>query len=71
LADFDFEIGSAMDLKGVLKAALEIEEEAVGLYAHIADQAQSLLATIPKAFMRVAKRRRARKEVLQAMLDRA
>jgi rubrerythrin len=71
LVDFDFEIGSAKDLKEVLEAALEIEEEAAELYTHIADQAQSLLATIPRAFSRVAKKRRARRQVLQTMLDEA
>ena len=71
LADFDFEIGSAKDLKEVLEAALEIEEEAAELYTHIADQAQSLLATIPRAFTRVAKKRSARRQVLQTMLDEA
>ena len=70
LADFEFETESA-NLKEVLSAALEIEEEAATLYALIAEQAQSLLATIPRAFLRVAKKRRARKEVLQAMLDQA
>jgi rubrerythrin len=71
LTDFDFEIGSASDLKEVLEAALKTEEEAATLYAHIADQAQSLLATIPRAFSRVAKKRRARRQVLQTMLDEA
>ena len=52
----------------MLEAALAIEEEAATLYAQIAEQAQSLLATIPRAFSRVAKKRRARKEVLKAML---
>ncbi|MBN1814897.1 MAG: hypothetical protein JXA14_23865 [Anaerolineae bacterium] len=73
LDDFDFETGLAKDtgFKEALEVALEIEEEASRLYTQIAEQAQSLLATIPRAFSRVAKKRRARQEVLQSMLDRA
>jgi hypothetical protein len=51
--------------------ALEIEEKASKLYFQIAEQAQSLLATIPRAFSRVAKKRKTRKEILQSMLDKA
>ncbi len=73
LADLDFETGLAEDMgfKEVLGVALKIEGEASRLYARIAEQAQSLLATIPRAFSRVAKKRRARQVILQSMLDRA
>jgi rubrerythrin len=70
LTDFDFEVKD-LGLRETLAAAVKIEEEAARLYAQIAEQAQSLLATIPRAFSRVAKKRRARKEVLQTMLDEA
>jgi rubrerythrin len=73
LADYDLEAALAEDtsFKEALEMALEIEEKASKLYSQIAEQAQSLLATIPRAFSRVAKKRRARKEILQPMLDRA
>ena len=73
LPDYDLETALAEDtsFKEALKMALEIEEEASKVYSQIAEQAQSLLATIPRAFTRVAKKRRARKEVLQPMLDKA
>jgi rubrerythrin len=73
LADYDFEIILAKDIrfKEALEMSLEIEEKASKLYSQIAEQAQSLLATIPGAFSRVAKKRRARKEILQSMLDKA
>jgi rubrerythrin len=73
LPDYDFETALAEDtsFKEALEMALEIEENASKLYSQIAEQAQSLLATIPRAFSRVAKKRRARKEVLQPMLDKA
>ena len=70
LTDFDFEVKD-LGFRETLAAAGKIEEEAARLYAQIAEQAQSLLATIPRAFSRVAKKRRARKEVLQTMLDEA
>jgi rubrerythrin len=71
LTGFDFEAGLAGDMgfKEALAVALEIEDGVSELYVQIAEQAQSLLATIPRAFSRVAKKRRARKESLQSMLD--
>ena len=73
LPDYDFEtaLAEGTSLREALEVALEIEEEASKLYFQIAEQAQSLLATIPRAFSRVAKKRRARKEILQSMLDKA
>jgi rubrerythrin len=73
LSAYDFETALAEDtsFKEALEMALEIEEDAAKLYSQIAEQAQSLLATIPRAFVRVAKKRRARKEILRPMLDRA
>jgi rubrerythrin len=73
LADFDFETGLAEDVgfKEALEVAVRVEEEASRLYTEIAEQAQSLLATIPRAFSRVAKKRMARREILQTMVDKA
>jgi hypothetical protein len=73
LPDYDFEtaLAEGTSFTEALEMALEIEEEASKLYSQIAEQAQSLLATIPRAFSRVAKKRRARKETLQSMLDKA
>jgi rubrerythrin len=71
LADVDFKaaLGKSTGFGEALEVALGIEEKASGLYDEIAEQAQSLLATIPRAFSRVAKKRRARRQVLQTMLD--
>ncbi len=73
LTDYDFETVLAKDIsfKEALEKALEIEEKSSKLYSQIAKQAQSLLATIPGAFSRVAKKRIARIEILQLMLDKA
>lgn len=73
LPDYDFEIAFAEEtsFKKALEIALEIEEKASNLYSQIAEQAQSFLATIPTAFSRVVKKRRARKDILKSMLDNA
>jgi len=73
LSDYGFEaaLAEGLSLKAALEKALEIEGKASSLYTQIAEQAQSLLATIPRAFSRVAKDRAARKETLQTMLDKA
>jgi len=57
--------------KEALSLAVELEGKASKLYSDVAEKAQSLLATIPRAFSRVAKRRSDRKLVLQSMLDEA
>jgi len=67
--DFDAALAEDIDFREAVEMAVEIEEKTSKLYVQIAEQAQSLLATIPRAFSRVAKTRRAREETLQAMLN--
>lgn len=73
LPEYNLETAVVEDtgFKEALEMALEIEEKASKLYTQIAEQAHSLLATIPRAFSRVAKTRSARKEVLKSLLDKA
>jgi rubrerythrin len=52
-----------------LGIAIELEEKACKFYSDVAERSQSLLATIPRAFSRVAKRRSDRKLKLQSLLD--
>ncbi|MEA3339349.1 MAG: hypothetical protein U9R15_05230 [Chloroflexota bacterium] len=52
-----------------LKMALALEEKACKFYLEVAERSQSLLATIPMAFKRVAKKRSKRKARLQSLLD--
>jgi len=54
-----------------LRIAVELEEKACKFYLDVAERSRSLLATIPRAFSRVAKRRNNRKLELQSMVDRA
>ena len=52
-----------------LKMAIELEEKASEFYLDAAEQSKSLLATIPRAFQRVAKTRKNRKLKLKLLLD--
>jgi rubrerythrin len=73
LTDFAFEtmLAKATSLNDALEASLELEEKTSTLYTHIAEKSKSLLATIPGAFSRVAKKRKSRISVLQSMLDKS
>jgi len=71
LSDFDFQ--SILTEEGgiyeVVKKVQEIEEKISELYLRIAEQAKSLLATIPGAFKRVAKKRMARIDGLKKIIE--
>ena len=54
-----------------IELAIAIEEKACRFYLDVAERSQSLLATIPSAFKRVAKKRNKRKDKLQSILDAA
>jgi len=71
LKDYEAETALTEDVSysEALEMAIELEEKACKFYSDVAERSQSLLATIPGAFSRVAKRRSARKLKLQALLD--
>jgi rubrerythrin len=71
LSGLEVALPEEVSLKEALKIALRLEKRASSFYTQIAEQSQSLLATIPRAFSRVARKREARIEVLQEMLERA
>jgi len=50
-----------------LKMAIELEEKASKFYSDVAERSKSLLATIPSAFKKVAKRRNNRKLKLKSL----
>ncbi len=52
-----------------LKTAIELEEKAIRFYFDAAKRSESLLATIPRAFGKVAERRNNRKLKLKSLLD--
>jgi rubrerythrin len=71
----DYTVGTAL-AKGAsyadaLEMAIELEEKACAFYLDVAERSESLLATIPRAFRRVAKKRDQRKLALQSLRDKA
>jgi rubrerythrin len=70
LRDYSFGVGLAPDTSPAeaLKRALALEEKAQTFYLDVAERSQALLATIPRAFRRVAETRDKRKAELQAMM---
>ena len=69
LADYeaDTELPAEADLPQAVGQALALEETAIAFYQAVAASSESLLATIPRAFRRVAKTRRRRREKLESM----
>lgn len=60
-----------MGYSEALVMAIELEDKACKFYLDVAERSESLLATIPRAFMRVAKKRSKRKPALEALRDQA
>ena len=73
LADYHVNRVLAEDISysEALQAAINLEEAATSFYVDAADRSESLLATIPGAFRRVAKKRGKRKVKLQVLHDAA
>jgi rubrerythrin len=61
------ELPEGAELSQAAKVAVELEQTATAFYEEVAERSQALLATIPSAFRRVAKRRRRRIPDLEAM----
>ena len=66
--DFESLISAEVSFTDVVKGAAAIESQASEFYTEVAEQAQSLLATIPRAFTRIAKVRHSRSEILLGLL---
>jgi len=71
LCDYPVETGLAegVGYSDALRTAIELEEAAGRFYIDAADRSQLLLATIPRVFRTVAKKRRKRKLRLQPLYD--
>jgi hypothetical protein len=69
LQDYAVDLTLADDatLADAVEQAIVLEARAVAFYEDVARSSQSLLATIPRAFERVAQRRRQRQEELAGM----
>ncbi len=68
LAALEISLPESATLKEAMEMAMSLERRVSDLYFQISEQSQSLLATIPRAFARVARKRAARIEVLQNMI---
>ncbi len=58
-----------MSYLDALKMAIELEEKASKFYFDAAEQSKSLLATIPRAFRKVAENRKNRKPKLKSLVE--
>ncbi len=56
-------------LSDALEKGLEIEEKLVRFYTDAAEQSQSLMADVPRAFRMVVKKRRNRQATLRSILE--
>ena len=63
-----FTLAEKASLVECLQQAVTLEETACAFYLDVAERSESLLATIPRAFKRVAKKRNKRKTKLEALL---
>jgi hypothetical protein len=61
------DLPKGINMKEALSKAIALEETAIAFYQDVAKASESLLATIPRAFKRVARTRRRRLEKLQAL----
>jgi len=71
LGDYKVEtnVTQAKNYANALQMAIELEEKASKFYSNVAELCQSLLATIPMAFRKVADRRNNRKQTLKSLLN--
>lgn len=71
----DYEVdttpGKDASLVESLERAIALEEMACAFYGDVAERSQALLATIPRAFKRVAQKRSKRRSSLEALLQAA
>jgi rubrerythrin len=63
----DTELPEGIDLNQAIAQAIALEETAIAFYQDVAEASEALLATIPRAFRRVARTRRRRRDKLQAL----
>jgi rubrerythrin len=63
----DTDLPAGIDLAQATALAVALEQAAIAFYQDVAEASESLLATIPRAFRRVARTRRRRLEQLRAL----
>jgi rubrerythrin len=60
----------SVDYLAALRCALELEDKATRFYIEVAEKSRPLLATIPRAFIKVAEARNKRREEIKTLLNR-
>jgi len=65
----DTALAEGVSLTDALNVAIELEDAAIRFYLEVAERSEALLATIPRAFKRVARKRSKRKDCLEALLQ--
>ncbi len=60
-----------MNYSDALKVAVKLEEQASKFYSNVAELSESLLATIPRIFRKVAENRNSRRLKLESLLGNA
>ena len=63
----DLGLSERASLSGALAISLDLEATAIDFYLQAAERSQSLLATLPRAFARAARRRRRRRDQLESL----
>ena len=69
--EFDTELVKDASMAEGLKTAIALEEKACAFYLDVAARSESLLATIPRAFKQVAKKRSRRRSKLESLPEEA
>jgi hypothetical protein len=64
-------VPEGVGLGAAIQLALDMEARTTAFYMKVAELSRSLLATIPRAFRRVARRRDARRRTLQSIAEHA
>ena len=65
----DMELPTGVEYRHVFKKAIQIEDNTSQFYTEVAERSKSLLATIPRAFKKVADMRKKRKLLLQEIIN--
>jgi hypothetical protein len=64
-------LAAGVKLAAALKQAAAMEDKIIDYYTVAAEQSRALMADVPQTFLLVAKKRKARKEKLQELIEKA
>jgi len=64
---YSFEVSANADLTDALNQVMAMEDTIIKFYSEAAEQAKSLMADVPRAFVLIARKRGKRKETLMSL----